>query len=157
MSRSVSVTSGSRRFVQNISVDHHLFHADEPGEYGGKDAGPDPHELVLTALGAYTSITVQTYADRKQSPLEGVHLVLSYAKVPAEDRAGSDTKMAMGDGVEMGISFEGDLSEDQQRRLLEIAGRFPIHGMLTSPVPIQTKLLIPSSLPSVNKVSSEST
>ena len=146
MSRNVSANSGSLRFVQNISVDPHVFQADEPSENGGKDAGPDPHELLLAALGACAGITVQMYADRKQWPLEGVQVVLSYAKVPAEDRADSDTKIGMVSGVEMGISFAGDLSEDQQRRLLEIAGKCPIHRLLTSPVPIQTKLLVPSSL-----------
>jgi uncharacterized OsmC-like protein len=49
------------------------------------------------------------------------------------------------DGVEMEI-FAGDLSEDQQRRPLEIAGKRPIHRLLTSPVPIQTKPLVTSSL-----------
>ena len=84
MSRSVSVTSGSARFIQNISVDHHLFHADEPSEHGGKDARPDRHELLLAALGACAAITVQMYADRKQWPLGTVHVVLSYENVPAE-------------------------------------------------------------------------
>jgi putative redox protein len=146
MLRNVSVNSGYLRFVQNISVGPHVFHGDELSENGGKDAGPDPFELVLAALGACAGITVQMYADRKQWPLEGVHVVLSYAKVPAEDRVDSDTKMGMVDGIEMGISFDGDLSEEQQRRLLEIAGKCPIHRLLTSPVPIQTKLLVPSSL-----------
>jgi putative redox protein len=146
MSRNVLVNSGSLRFVQNISVDPHVFQADEPSKNGGKDAGPDPFELVLAALGACASITVQMYANIKQWPVEGVHVVLSYVKVPAEDRTNSDTKIEMVDGIEMGISFDGDLSEDQQRRLLEIAGKCPIHRLLTSPVPIQTKLLVPSSL-----------
>ena len=148
MSRNVSVNSGSLRFVQNISVGPHVFQGDEPNENGGKDAGPDPYELLLAALGACAGITVQMYADRKQWPLEGVHVVLSYAKVPAEDRAHSDTKMRMAGRIEMGISFDGDLSEDQQRRMLEIAGKCPIHRLLTSPVSIQTKLLVPSSLQS---------
>jgi putative redox protein len=86
------------------------------------------------------------YADRKQWPLEGVHVVLSYAKVPAEGRADSDTKLGTVDGIEIGISFDGALSEAQQRRLLEIAGKCPIHRLLSSPVPIQTKLLVPCSL-----------
>ena len=147
MARSVYVTSGSLRFVQNISVAHHVLQADEPPEYGGRDAGADPHELLLAALGACAAITVQMYADRKQWPLEAVHVVLSYENAPAGDRAHSDTKIGMVGGVEMGISFAGSLSEDQERRLLDIAGRCPIHRMLSSPVPIQTKLLAPTSLP----------
>jgi hypothetical protein len=43
-------------------------------------------------------------------------------------------------GVEIGISFSGDLSKDQEHKLLEVASKSPIHRMLTSPVPIQTKL-----------------
>ena len=147
MSRNVSVNSGSLRLVQNISVEPHVFQADEPSENGGKDAGPEPFELILAALGACAAITVQMYADRKQWPLEGVHVVLSYANIPTEDGAKSNTKMGMADGIQMRISCDGDLSEDQQRRLSEIAGRCPIHRLLSSPVPIQTKLLVPSSLP----------
>jgi putative redox protein len=146
MLRNVYVNSGSLRFVQGISVGSHVFQGDEPGDNGGKDAGPEPFELLLASLGACAGITVQMYADRKQWPLDGVHVDLSYAKVPAEDRAGSDTKMGMVDGIEMRISFDGDLSEDQRSRLLEIAGKCPVHRRLTSPIPIQTKLLLPGPL-----------
>jgi putative redox protein len=143
MSRHLCVNSGSMRFVQNISVGPHAFQADEPSAYGGNDAGPDSHELLLAALGACPGITVQMYADGKQWPVEGVHVHLSYVKVLAEGQF--DPKTGMVDGIEMGISFSGDLSEDQQRWLLEIAGRCPVHRMLTSQVQIHTKLLVPSS------------
>jgi putative redox protein len=86
------------------------------------------------------------YAGRKQWPLEGVHVVLSYANVPAEGRADSGTRLGTVDGIDMGLSFDGDLSEAQQSRLLEIAGKCPIHRLLGAPVPIQTKLLVPSPL-----------
>jgi putative redox protein len=125
-----------------------VFQADVRRENGGKDAGPDPHELLLAALGACAGITVQMYADKKLWPLEGVQVVLSYAKVSAGGRAGSDPNIGMVAGVDMGISFAGYLSEDQQRNLLEIAGKCPIHRLLTSTVPIQTSFKL-------NKVSSE--
>jgi uncharacterized OsmC-like protein len=51
---------------------------DEPSEQGDNDAGLNPEELILAALGSCASITVQMCADRKQWPLEAVpvHLVV---------------------------------------------------------------------------------
>lgn len=147
MSRNVSVNSGSMRFVQTISVGPHAFQADEPSANGGDDAGPDPHELLLAALGACASITVQMYADRKRWHVAGVHVDLSYVQVPSEGQ--SDAKTGTANAIEIGISFSGDLTEDQRRRLLEIAGRCPVHRILTSQVEIRTNLLTASS-PSVN-------
>lgn len=140
MSRTVSVSASGLRFVQNITVGPHAFQADEPMENGGSDAGPDAHELLLAALGSCTSITVQMYAERKQWPVEGVHVRLSFLKVPLDE---ASSKTAMRDVIEMEISFDGDLSEEQRSRLLEIAGRCPVHRLLTSPVPIHTKLQAP--------------
>ena len=143
MPRNVSVNSRSVRFTQDISVGAHVFQADEPIANGGSDAGPNPHELLLAALGACASITVQMYAGRKQWPLEAVGVRLSYLKVPAEGQTDATTGMV--DGIEMEISCSGDLSEDQQRRLLEIAERCPVHRMLTSQMQIHTRLLVTSS------------
>ena len=140
MSRSVFVRSGSLRFVQNISVGPHELHADEPSDYGGNDAGPNPYELLLAALGACTSMTVRMYAERKQWPLQGVQVSLSYAKIHAEDCAECETKVGMVDRIELGISFAGDLSEEQTRKLLEIANKCPVHRTLVSEVQINTRL-----------------
>ena len=78
MARNVRVDEGRFRFGQNISVGPHLLQADEPSEVGGNDTGPGPFELLLAALGACTSITVRMYAERKQWPLDGVQVELSY-------------------------------------------------------------------------------
>jgi putative redox protein len=65
------------------------------------------------------------YADSRQWSLEGVRVRLFYVKVPAEDQPNAERGMV--DGIEMGISGSADLSEDQLHRLLEIAGRCPVH------------------------------
>ena len=143
MPRNVSVNSGPVRFVQNISVGPHAFQADEPTANGGNDAGPESRELLLAALGACASITVQMYADRKQWPLEGVQVHLLYVTVSSEGQ--SDAKTGTANAIEMGISLSGNLTEDQRRRLLEIAGRCPVHRILTSQVEIRANLLTPSS------------
>jgi uncharacterized OsmC-like protein len=141
MSRSVSVRSGSSRFGQIISVGPHVLQADEPSEYGGNDAGPNPYELLLAALGACTSMTVQMYAERKQWPLRGVQVGLSHARVHAEDCAECETKVGMVDRIELEISFTGDLSDEQRQRLLEIASKCPVHRTLTSRAEIFTRML----------------
>jgi uncharacterized OsmC-like protein len=140
MSRSVVVRSGSSRFGQTISVGPHVLPADEPNEYGGEDAGPNPYELLLAALGACTSMTVRMYAERKQWPLRGVQINLSHAKVHAEDCAECETKVGMIDRIELRICLVGDLSEEQQRRLLEIADKCPVHRTLTSEVHVSSFL-----------------
>jgi len=80
------------------------------------------------------------YADRKQWPLEGVHVELSYSGVHVEDSAACDTETRMITGIEMELSFVGDLSEQQLQRLLEIANKCPVHRTLTSRIQIRGTL-----------------
>ena len=139
MPRNVSVNSVSSNFVQNIFVGPHALRADEPGDSGGNDAGPNPHELLLAALGACMSITVRMYAKRKQWPLQEVHVDLSYARVQSEVSIEGKSGTRIVGGIETEISFRGDLTEEQLQRLFEIANRCPIHRILDSPVPTHAK------------------
>jgi hypothetical protein len=62
-----AVVSGSAKgFAQEITVGGHHLRADEPQGLGGTDTGPSPYDLLLSALGACTSMTVSLYARRKQ-------------------------------------------------------------------------------------------
>jgi putative redox protein len=140
MSRNVSVYSEPLKYVQKIRVGPHVFHSDEPIDLGGNDAGPNPDELLMTALGACSNITARMYAERKQWPLYGVESTLQYEQVHADGNAQPEAKNTTVDRIEMVISFAGDLSEEQQQRLLEIANRCPIHRMLASHVQICSKL-----------------
>jgi putative redox protein len=83
VSRSVSVNGGRRRYVQNILVGPHAVQSDEPVDAGGNDAGPDAYELLLAALGSCAGITVRMYAERKQWPLQGVRVDLTWVRVHA--------------------------------------------------------------------------
>src|SRR4030095_16524586 len=113
--------------VQTISVGHHNFQGDEPFDVGGRDAGPNPFELLLAALGVCTSITVRMYADRKGWPLEDVQVRLAYARVQTEDCGMSDREALIADGVEEELIVAGDLSEAQRERLAQIAAKCPVH------------------------------
>ena len=140
MSRNVVVDDGRVRYLQNISVGPHSFAGDEPAEVGGTDAGPNPYELLLAALGSCASITVRMYADRKQWPLDGVHVELSYGGTHAADSAACDTASGVITGIQMEVTVSGDLSEQQRQRLLEIANKCPVHRTLTSRIQIRGAL-----------------
>jgi putative redox protein len=147
MSRNVSLSSGPVNYAQTISVGPHNLQSDEPTDVGGKDVGPNAHELLMASLGACTTITVQMYAERHQWPLKGVRANLSHTRVLAENPGNSGAAIGMVDQLEMEISFTGDLSEEQRNRLFEIGKRCPIHRLLVSGVQINARLLTPSSPP----------
>jgi putative redox protein len=144
MFRDVSVNSEPKKYGQTVSVGPHVLHSDEPGEYGGTDEGPTAIELLMSALGVCASVAVQMYAERRQWPLRGVQVKVSYERSPAEDYGKSDTNIGMVDRIDMWVYLDGDLSEDQQSRLFEIAQRCPVHRMLVSQVQIRPKLLLPT-------------
>jgi putative redox protein len=134
MTRAIVVTAGEVKYVQDVTVGPHLLHADEPEAAGGRDIGPSPYELLLAALGTCTAITVQMFADRRQWPLRNVQVRLSHARSHADDCAQCDTSPAKLDRIDLAITLSGDLSEDQRRRLLAVAGRCPVHNTLSAPI-----------------------
>lgn len=141
MSRDVVVTSENAGFLQNVSIGPHRFLADEPFEDGGWDAGPNPYELLLTALGACTAMTIQMYANRKRWPLEAVRVRLMHEKIQAEDCLVCETKEGLVERIEREILLRGNLTDEQRQRLLEIANKCPVHRTLTSEIRIETRLL----------------
>lgn len=133
-SREVVVTeNGLGRYQQAVTVGEHRFLADEPVSMGGGDAGPAPFDYLLTALGACTSMTLRMYAEIKKIPLTNVHVALKHEKVEIEGRGKVDF-------IERRITLSGNLTEEQQVRMLEIANRCPVHRTLTGTVEIRSEL-----------------
>jgi putative redox protein len=114
----VEVIAGNTRFL-----------ADEPVEVGGLASGPGPYDLLCAALGACTAMTLRLYADQKQWPLERVRVAVRHSK-------DKDHKPA--DRFFRRIALEGPLDSEQRARLLEIAGRCPVHRTLEAGSAIET-------------------
>lgn len=131
--------TGSSRYSQIIQAGPHVLRADEPPGAGG-DTGPNPYDLLLAALGSCTSMTLRMYADRKGWPLERISVRLSHSRVHASDCADCEKKMGSIDRIERIIDLEGDLTDDQRTRLVEIAERCPVHRTLIGEKEILTRL-----------------
>ena len=138
---SVVVRSRGSGFAQEIVVREHRLTADEPMEAGGTDAGPNPYELLLAALGSCTSMTIELYARRKNWPLEGVVVRLAHTKIYAVDCAECDSKVGILDRIDCELELHGPLGEEQKSRLLEISEKCPIHRTLTSEINIRSRLV----------------
>jgi uncharacterized OsmC-like protein/alpha/beta superfamily hydrolase len=123
-----------------IVANGHPLIADEPLRGGGTNAGPTPYELLTSALGACTSITLRMYADRKGWPLDAVEVRLHHDKVHCDDCEGFEGPGARIDHFTREIALEGTLDEEQRQRMLEIADRCPVHRTLEKPVLVTTTL-----------------
>ncbi len=132
--------SGLGRLTQEIAAGPHALLADEPARLGGNNSGPTPYDLLLSGLGACTTMTLRMYADRKKWPLERASVSLRHNKIHAEDCADCETKSGKLDHIDREITLEGPLDEEQRAKLLEIADKCPVHRTLHSEVKIDSRL-----------------
>ena len=118
-------------FQTLLTAGGHSILADEPIGIG-TGLGPDPYELLLSALAACTAMTVRMYADRKGWPLASVHAELSHDRVHASDCGDCEQGDGIVDHITVRIHFEGDLDAAQRERLTYIATRWPVRKTLAA-------------------------
>ncbi len=127
------VESGNGPFSQSITAGGHALAADEPVELGGGNSGPDPYELLLSALGACTAMTIRMYADRKKMRLDRVEVRLRHAQRVS-------TASGLDDRFERRIMLIGDLNVEERQKLLEIAEKCPVSQTLLRSSTIASQL-----------------
>lgn len=126
------VTSESLKNLQVLirSSGHGLL-ADEP-EGVGDGMGPDPYELLLSALAACITMTLKLYAKRKGWDLQNVEVDLTHDRVHAADCKECEETEGQIERIIVRLKIEGDLDEAQKARIREIAQKCPVHKTLTS-------------------------
>ncbi len=127
----IHASIGLEPYATRISMRGHVITGDETHQNGGKDLGPTPTELVLSGLAACTASTLKMYASRKEWQVERINVEVSLHIEKHPD--GTQTSH-----ITRGIHFEGELSEEQRHRLLQIADKCPVHKLLTNDVEITT-------------------
>jgi putative redox protein len=113
-----------------VQVRDHQLTVDEPLDFGGDDAGPDPLELLAVSLASCTAITMEMYASRKGWDIGPVEVDVEYS--PAE--RGCPTKF------QLIMRLPDDLPEEQVDRLRVIAAKCPVHRALDGEVMFQERI-----------------
>ena len=138
--RHVLARTGRTGYQTEIIADGHRLLADEPIAGGGSGTGPNPYDLLLSALGACTAMTLRMYADRKDWPVEAIQVRLKHDKIYATDCQHCETKEGTVDRIERVIELTGPLDHEQKQRLVEIAERCPVHRTLHGEILVETSL-----------------
>lgn len=132
---------GPSGYTTEVKAGNHGFLADEPIRLGGQDLGPSPYDLLNAGLGACTAITLRMYADRKGWEVTDIKVHLQHEKIHAEDCLQCDTPTGKIDRIERVIELEGNLTEEQRQRMLQIANKCPVHRTLHNEIVVQSKLM----------------
>ncbi len=132
--------SGAGRFAQDVVVGNHRLTADEPASVGGNDRGPSPYDFLAAALGACTSMTLRMYAERKGLQLGLLSVEVRHAKVHAQDCAECEGREGRIDRFERVISVAGGVTGEMAEKIIEIAGKCPVHRTLESSSVVATKI-----------------
>lgn len=123
---------GTARYRTTIRTGGDLKHeltADEPERLNGADLGPAPFDLLVSALGACTAITLKMYAEKKGWPLEALDIRLEYLGRETPPR------------IERVLTPTGPLDEAQRARLADVAERTPVTLAIKTGVPVHTTLI----------------
>lgn len=124
--------------LSEIMANQHYLIADEPKDVGGTNLGGTPYDLLVSALGACTAMTIRLYADHKKMELDDVKVHLTFNKRHVEDAiSGSPAQMEF---INREVELTGNLSEEQRERILKIADKCPVHKTLTKGLTVNTKL-----------------
>ncbi len=132
--------TGASKFQNWVQAGPHGFMADEPKSYGGTETGPTPYNLLASALGACTSMTLRNYASLKEIDVGPIKVEVEYSKIHIDDcNTCEESDSSMIDQFERRIEIQGEIDESVKQRMLQIADRCPVHKTLENNAHIVTK------------------
>jgi uncharacterized OsmC-like protein len=124
----IESTADPRRQV--VTVGPHKLVADLPTEDGGSDAGPSPYDLLATALGACTAMTIQWMADKRKIPLRHVDVRITQSRTKEGHHL-----------FRRSIQLDGEFDDDARAHLTSAADNCPVARTLKGDIDIETRVL----------------
>lgn len=114
----------------NVFADGFEHVVDEPEMYGGNNEGAAPAQYICMSLASCKAITLRMYAKRKKWVLDEIQVKVNMVKGD-QMTSGLNTFFCS-------IKLSGALTEEQEKRLMEISKVCPIDRLLSKPNEVVT-------------------
>jgi putative redox protein len=129
-------------FRTEVEAGPHKFVLDEPVDAGGAGEGPTPYDMLASALGGCTAMTLHFYAKREKIPLEGVDVTITHDRQYAKDCADCTTQQGYIHRFRVELRLHGEqLTQAQREKLLTIAGRCPVAKTMQAEIKVDEVLV----------------
>lgn len=106
-----------------VQIRAHRIDIDGSALEGGDDSGPGAHDLYDAALASCKALTVVWYARRKGIALDDVRIEVE--RDASEERHGVYRLHTV-------LHLTGALTDAQRQELLTVAGKCPVHKLMTA-------------------------
>ena len=116
-----------------LKINQHMLVADELPEVGGKDTGPAPGDFLCMSLASCKVITLRMYAQRKNWKADVIKIKVNLVK-GANMETGNNTFFCE-------VEIQGDLTDEQKSRMMEIARACPVDKLLRKPNDVVSVLM----------------
>lgn len=125
--------AGTEKYQCTIEWRNGKLIADEPPASGGRDAGPDPHTLLLSSIVSCTLITLRMYIDRKGWDIPNIAVNANWYQEKKDEKLITI--------MDRDIIFLSPVDDEKKLRLQEIAGQCPISKILEHEIKVRTFVL----------------
>lgn len=109
--------------AQSLQIRAHQLVTDASVPEGGDDAGPSPHDLYDAAVASCKAITVMWFARKKGMAVDDIRTEVT--SDASQERAGVYR-------ITTRLVISGNLSDAEFEQLVAVAGKCPVHKLMTS-------------------------
>ncbi len=113
-----------------VNSGKHQLITDKPESFGGQDQGLAPYDFICAGLISCTMITLRMYAQHKG-------IALGEFTVEADFKANKEGE----EWIERRLHFVDSLSEELQKKVLDICSKTPVTKTLLRSLKINTQLV----------------
>jgi putative redox protein len=123
-------TTGNENYQCTIEWRNGKFIADEPVTSGGKDKGPDPLTLLLSAVASGTLVTMRMFIDSKGWNIPKIAVNVNMYQETKDEKTTTI--------IDRDILFLSPVDEEQKAHLIEIVKHSPISKIVENDIKMRT-------------------